>query len=271
VLGRASSVDLNAFYKIDDAKPREMFIQYLINQYIHKLKAISDKNEKNVSDFDNWFEHLQAIIRTLFDDESIILDCNINTYNIDIYRNGYEIFTFNTLSSGFSAAFDIISNLVIRMIDKNKLTHDVEGIVLIDEPEVHLHIALQKKIMPILASLFPKIQFIIATHSPFIISSLDNAVVFDLQKRTLITDDMTAYSYEGIIESYFEIDQYSEEVSKKLTQYEKLIEKSDPTNNEIREMQSLETYLLGAPGFLSRDITLKVQDLMIKSKRRISL
>jgi len=266
VLGMASSVELNPFYKIDDSKPREVFIQYLVNQYIHQLKAESEKDIKKVREIKKWFLHLENILAQLFDDDTIKISCNLNTYDIDINRKNYEPFTFNTLSLGYSAAFDIIANLIMRMIQKNKLTHDVDGIVLIDEPEAHLHVALQKKIMPILVSLFPNIQFIVATHSPFVISSLENAVVFDLQNKLSLTN-MTVYSYEGIIEGYFEVDQYSIEVKEKLNRLEALINKPKPTNNEVREMQSLKTYLLSAPDYLSKDLTLKIQDLLLKSRK----
>lgn len=52
-------------------------------------------------------------------------------------------------------------------------TSDISGIVLIDEIDLHLHIELQKEILPQLLNFFPKIQFIITTHSPFFILGLD--------------------------------------------------------------------------------------------------
>lgn len=39
---------------------------------------------------------------------------------------------------------------------------------LVDEIETHLHVDLQKKVLPFLISFFPKIQFIVTTHSPFV-------------------------------------------------------------------------------------------------------
>lgn len=59
---------------------------------------------------------------------------------------------------------------------------DMQGIVLIDEIETHLHLELQKIILKLLTTVFPNIQFIITTHSPFILSSLENTVVYDLEK-----------------------------------------------------------------------------------------
>jgi len=234
------------------------------------IKTMRSKSgaEKKIIEFNKFFEHIQEIIQNLFEDKSLKLKYNINTYDVDIIRDGYEPFTFNTLSLGYSAIVDIISNLIIRMINKNKLLHDVNGIVIIDEPEAHMHIALQKRVMHILVALFPKIQFIVATHSPFIMNSLENTVVFDLQNRVLI-EDMAAYSYEGIVEGYFGMDQYSIEVQKKLEQYEKLVEILNPTDDEIRDMQNLETFLLSAPDYLSKELTFIVQDKMLKRKRSV--
>ena len=58
-------------------------------------------------------------------------------------------------------------------------------LLLIDEIETHLHLELQKKILSFLTTLFPNIQFIVSTHSPFILNSLENAVIYDLEKKCL--------------------------------------------------------------------------------------
>ena len=52
-------------------------------------------------------------------------------------------------------------------------TSEISGIVLIDEIDLHLHIEFQKEILPLLLKFFPKIQFIITTHSPFFILGLE--------------------------------------------------------------------------------------------------
>ncbi len=67
-------------------------------------------------------------------------------------------FDFTTLSMGYAAVFDIIGDLIMRMESKRR--YDLEGLVLIDEIETHLHVDLQKKIVPILTQLFPNIQFV---------------------------------------------------------------------------------------------------------------
>lgn len=98
---------------------------------------------------------------------------------------GRDPFDFNELSSGYAAVLDIVVDLIIRMESQTERRFDfsVAGIVLIDEIETHLHLELQRKILDLLTSIFPNIQFIMSTHSPFIINSVDNAVIYDLERN----------------------------------------------------------------------------------------
>lgn len=52
--------------------------------------------------------------------------------------------------------------------------------VIIDEPENHLHPSMQRSILPSFAAAFPNYKFIVATHCPFIVSSMPNANVYGL-------------------------------------------------------------------------------------------
>jgi predicted ATP-binding protein involved in virulence len=61
--------------------------------------------------------------------------------------------------------------------------------------------------------MFPNIQFILSTHSPFVISSIKNAVVYDLENQQCL-EDVSAYSYEGIVEYYFNADMYSGKIKR---------------------------------------------------------
>ncbi|MEA2012738.1 MAG: AAA family ATPase, partial [Verrucomicrobiota bacterium] len=94
-------------------------------------------------------------------------------------------FGLNELSDGYSSLLAVLTELILRMEAHNASNYDMQGVVLIDEIETHLHVELQKKVLPFLVSFFPKIQFIVTTHSPFILSSLSNAVICDLEKKSL--------------------------------------------------------------------------------------
>ena len=86
-------------------------------------------------------------------------------------------------SDGEKAIITLVADIAYNLA----LAHDFEldenypnspGIVLIDEIEQHLHPNWQRKIIPILTSVFPKIQFFITTHSPQVISSVNSEYVF---------------------------------------------------------------------------------------------
>ena len=76
---------------------------------------------------------------------------------------------------------------LIRQADKNSTGTSLDkiaGIVLIDEVDKHLHIKLQKEILPALFVLFPNVQFIVSSHSPFLTMGLAEVVL----DRTKIID-----------------------------------------------------------------------------------
>ena len=92
------------------------------------------------------------------------------------------------LSSGYAAILDIVVDLILRMERQLNRSFDfaISGIVLIDEIETHLHLELQKNIMKLLTTVFPNIQFIASSHSTFILNSLDDVVIYDLEKHLLV-------------------------------------------------------------------------------------
>jgi len=96
----------------------------------------------------------------------------------------------NCLSSGEAALLCIFGE-IIRQADNLNINiepNHIKGIVLIDEVEKHLHITLQKMILPRLFNLFPNVQFIISSHSPFLNMGLaevckDRSLLIDLDNK----------------------------------------------------------------------------------------
>ena len=87
------------------------------------------------------------------------------------------------------------------------------GTVLIDEVDKHLHIQLQKEVLPLLFSLFPKIQFIVSSHSPFLNmglaeQSIDRAVIFDLDNNGIESSPTNNSVYENAYEEFLKEKNY---------------------------------------------------------------
>ena len=85
-------------------------------------------------------------------------------------KNGVVSPTLDALSTGQLALFNMFSTIArygdVGNINNSIHLENIKGIVVIDEVELHLHSNLQKEILPTLIKLFPKVQFIMTTHSP---------------------------------------------------------------------------------------------------------
>lgn len=141
-------------------------------------------------------------------------------------------------------------------MQKNKgrtFNFDMPGIVLIDEIETHLHLELQKKILDLLTTLFPNIQFIMSTHSPFILNSLQNAVIYDLEKRMIAKDGLADIPYSGIVEGYFQSSELSYSLKEKYERYKMLTQKQELSDDDFEEIAELEMYLNEIPGAYKRN------------------
>lgn len=97
---------------------------------------------------------------------------------------------FGLLSDGYRNLVRLSADIAYRAIQLNphleeNAIKETEGVVLIDEVDMHLHPKWQRTIINDLKRTFPKIQFIITTHSPFIVQSLDADEIINLENTEL--------------------------------------------------------------------------------------
>jgi predicted ATP-binding protein involved in virulence len=252
-------IHLKTQYKIDE-KPGQDFLQYIVNLKADKSFAKDDNDLETVKRIDHWFKHFETSLKEIFDDPSLHLEFDRKNYTFQLIQENKEPFGFNTLADGYSAIINVVTDLILRMEAQKAKSYDVQGLVLIDELEAHLHIDLQKKIFPFLTRFFPRLQFIVSTHSPFIINSIENTVIYDLEKNLLV-NDLSGYSYDGIVEGYFANDKYSEIIKSKIEQYELLVNREKRTEKEEDQMMELRDYLEEIPGSLASGLKAKFQQI----------
>ena len=122
------------------------------------------------------------------------------------------------LSSGETTLLCLFGE-IIRQADKlnNNIPLDqIQGVVLIDEVEKHLHIRLQKEILSKLLKLFPKVQFIVTSHSPFLNMGLAaeegmKCHIYDLDNDALECEPTTNEEYQKTYEMFLgERNKYAE-------------------------------------------------------------
>ncbi|MEN7546974.1 AAA family ATPase [Rapidithrix thailandica] len=159
-----------------------------------------------------------AILEMMNDEEATYSNLRVE-YNegipelkIDKQQNGHESeLNINQLSSGERNLLAIVGDIAIRLIQLNpKIENPLkmgQGIVLIDEIDLHLHPLWQRKVIPKLRSIFPEIQFVVTTHSPFVVQSIESHQRFILEESGIrILNREDDLSYEAIMRDYFEDD-----------------------------------------------------------------
>jgi len=175
--------------------------QHLVNLKSRRSLAITEENNQELAEkISDWFEKFDKNLQTLLEDESAKLKFNSNKLKFTISQDGKPEYTFQSLSSGYQAIFEIYADLLMRTEYFEITPDNLTGVVFIDEIDAHLHISLQRLIFPFFTKSFPKIQFFITTHSPFVLTSVEDTVIFDLTKNSQIDEDISMYSYTSIIQ-----------------------------------------------------------------------
>ena len=151
--------------------------------------------------------------------------------------------TFDALAEGYKSVFVWLIDMVMRIVERGYTiysTEKINGIVMIDEIDLHLHPAWQRTLMPILNSIFPNIQFIISSHSPFVIQSLSisDVIMLVLSKNQIKTKRIkkdgkfNAYKIDEIIDKIISAETGDLELNDWLIEKLDLLEEAVEINNK---------------------------------------
>lgn len=113
-----------------------------------------------------------------------------------IFDNGKECLLKN-LPAGYCRLYSIVLDLAYReyILNGNK---ESQGIVMIDEIDLHLHPSLEQEVVGCLQNVFPLVQFILTTHSAAVIANLDTTEkVEDEETRDLTPANQLVFMQEG--------------------------------------------------------------------------
>ena len=152
--------------------------------------------------------------------------------------------------------------------EANDFNLNPPGIVLIDEPELHLHIELQYEILPLLTSFFPNIQFIVATHSPAVASSLRNAVVFDLSTKKYAPSNAAGMSFTELMEVHFGVEnEFGPEADELLKKYKEVyLNGGGPKEKREKITKLMEDY----EDILTPVLRLEMESIVIRLESEIA-
>lgn len=139
---------------------------------------------------------------------SCLPDCTDVRYwvgidEVMIERSNGERHPVWRLSDGYRSVLALVGELAWRASVLNpgfgsEATSEVDGIVLIDEIDLHLHPTWQRRVVTDLRRAFPRVQFIATTHSPFVVQSMQSNEVINLDRSSSL--DYQRSSLEDIAE-----------------------------------------------------------------------
>lgn len=192
-----------------------------------------------------------AEIKTLINKLLILADTR---YTVELDHFDTEGFYFRTpsapsrevpleaMSDGFKSTFVLLFDLVIRAWEKGidvEKPETITGIVMIDEIDLHLHPSWQRTFLPALQEILPNIQFVITSHSPFIVQSMttDNIIFLSIDGESVTARklEMEGKPYgleiEKIIKNILgkesEVPEISITLARWLKAFEEAVEKGD--------------------------------------------
>lgn len=196
-------------------------------KWFKKMTLIEIQDEIEIYQFRAVKKAIQEFISKISIDNETLekskISYNISSNELIITLENGKRLPYNLLSDGYRNIIGLVADIAFRMAVLNPhLEQDAiiktPGIVLIDEIDLHLHPQWQRKIVSDFKRVFPNIQFIATTHSPFIIQSLDKGELRNLDKQN-IEDKYSQYnsmSVEDITEEIMGVDipQWSERKNK---------------------------------------------------------
>ena len=192
---RASRIEKAYKFALHDKVDFEGAMEWLK----HYDKDIKDKKEFEGTR-EAFFEALQTAIPALseidFDNGEIEAVVTVTGHTPSRHH-------FSYMSDGLQSMINIVSEIAHRCIELNGfLGHNAvkktPGVVMIDEIDLYLHPHWQKHVLQDLTRAFPMIQFIVSTHSPFIVQSLQEGQLVSFDDNVLTSGEPFREGLEDI-------------------------------------------------------------------------
>jgi energy-coupling factor transporter ATP-binding protein EcfA2 len=242
--------------------------EYAVTDSVYSLfnyKSDLQNPELNLRRIESETKDIRPILRKL---EKILM---VNDGAIELTKSGISIngawgksMPTGTLSDGYRGTLTWLLDMYgwKLLFDEHMSDSEVDGIVLIDELEQHLHPKWQQQIITLLSEQFPKIQFIISTHSPLcVIGTTDlnddecniSVLMQDLNSVVIKTaKPPRGKRADQVLTSYL-FDLYTSsdnEIAEEIGRYTRLYNKKERTKQEELELETLRAKLndeLGSP------------------------
>ena len=188
----------------------------LMMKWFQKMTIQQYQRNKSISEYMAVCRAVEKCFSFITGFNDVNVQYNLDTDDLDLIytsQNKKVRIPLSKLSDGYKCTISLIADIAYRMALLNpQLNENVlertNGIVLIDEIDLHLHPEWQKRIISDLRNIFPKIQFIVSTHAPSVINSVksENLILLENEQARVPVGEVygkdTNTIIKGIMNSY---------------------------------------------------------------------
>lgn len=223
------------------------FLKMTIQKYQNKELDLGD-----IPELEAVYKAMETCYKRITGCDYVKMQYNMGTKTLDVaYRDdagNIMRMPINQLSDGYKSTISLVADIAYRMAVLNpQLLGDVclqtDGIVLIDEVDLHLHPARQQQILKDLSTIFPKVQFIVTTHAPAVISSAEqeNVRVLNNWEVDLPAAETFGRDTNGILRSVMGVSERQLKTMDQFSCFYKSIDENDLENAEkvLSELEKL--------------------------------
>jgi predicted ATP-binding protein involved in virulence len=294
--------DLISDHVISPEMPKNLLLYYPSDRkvrFIHRaggsnLSPISKENTElhNFNDLLDWFrlaedmeneerlegdsnyrdrnlESVRKAVSSILGDGFGRLRIKRSINNLVINKNGINI-SINLLSDGEKSLIALVSDLAMKLATIYRNMEDPlagEGIVLIDEIELHMHPTWQRMIIPRLTKTFSNCQFIVTTHSPQVLSHVQPESIYLLKKvgeDIVVTKPQYSYGRDSnrILEDLMDETERPAEIQNKLGELFSLIHQGHLSEAQQLVNQLSETIGASEPELNKAEVMIKRREII---------
>ena len=160
----------------------------LIMNWFSKMTSKKLQKKTSTAGFDAVVMAIEKCISLLINDNDVSVSYNFDNNDLDIQykQDGHSVvIPLSRMSDGYKCTISLITDIAYRMAQLNPQLMDkvleTDGVVIIDEIDLHLHPEWQKRVLGDLTKIFPNIQFIVSTHAASVINSVKSENIVMLE------------------------------------------------------------------------------------------
>jgi predicted ATP-binding protein involved in virulence len=188
---------------------------WIASQNHKRLKAKEAGHIERASQLAQSVRDIEKVIAEIVDDPDFGFVLTDEDENVRVRWKG-TVIQLGLLPDGLKSIVSWVADLLMRLDripwQDNTPVLERPFLLLLDEVDIHLHPAWQRKVLPLAQQMFPNAQIIASTHSPFVVASVNDARIITLgfQGRSSVVSHVAApqigISYTAVLRSIFGID-----------------------------------------------------------------